>query len=129
MDLLHSLTNYQKPTSSKILNPEMENSIPNPLLSLNETPISPEFVKLSENLELYYAPVKIVNFNDMTRTQLKEYLMSIYGDENFCDIFAGVIKKDYNGLQGGCKVMTPKEARNWFKKNEKKLKSKKKIST
>lgn len=92
---------------------------PKPLHTINPLHstelVNPEFLRLQENLELYYAPTKILTFEDLTRQQVKEHLLSIYGDDVFCDILAGCIKRDYAGKEG-LPVMTPKEAKNYFKK-------------
>lgn len=102
-----------KPTPASVPG---RNIVVNPLYDINS--LSSEFLELYNNLELYYAPKKILTFEDMSREQIKNHLMTIMGlerDEDFCNIYAGVLKRDYTG-QYGDKVMTPKEAKNYLKR-------------
>ena len=85
----------------------------------NEQHISSDYLELVDNLEMYYAPRKINDFNKMTRNEVYLYLMEIYNDEMFCNIFAGCIKKDYTG-QYGTAVPTPHMSKKWYKKQTKK---------
>ena len=102
---------FSKPKISEIFN--------NPLHPENHHLLPQEFLDLYNNLETYYAPIKIVTFEDMSRLEVKKHLMTIFGDADFCDTYAGVIKKDYKGTYGKA-VMTPKQARNYLKKCSKK---------
>lgn len=79
--------------------------------------ISDDFIELCNNAELYFAPKKIKNFSEMTKEEIKLHLMEMFGttDERFCELYACVIKKDTNGLDGK-PLMTAKEARNYMKK-------------
>jgi hypothetical protein len=87
----------------------------NPLYDINCLPES--FLELYNNLEVYYAPKKICTFENMTRNEVKNHLLSIFGDDDFCNVYAGVLKRDYTGID---RVMTPKEAKNYLKKRLKK---------
>ncbi len=102
--------------SPPIFHTRPQNTI-NPIF--NEQHISSDYLELLENLEMYYAPNKINDFNKMTRNDVYLYLMKIYNDEMFCDIFAGCIKKDYTG-QFGTQVPTPHMGKKWYKKQTKK---------
>jgi len=67
--------------------------------------------KLYNKLELYYTPIKIFSFQQMSRNELKNQLHNVFGDENLCNVLTGILKEDYKRI-----LMTPKEARNYVKK-------------
>ena len=75
-----------------------------------------EFLLMAKSIETYYSPRKIINYDDITREDLKTHLVSIFGDVEFSGALAGILKKDY----ASGNVPTPKEARNWRKRYEKK---------
>ena len=67
--------------------------------------------KLYNKLELYYTPIKIYSFQQMSINQVKNQLLNVFRDENLCNILTGILKQDYKQI-----LMTPKEMKNYVKK-------------
>ncbi len=55
---------------------------------------------MCKGIETYYAPKKIIEYENTSRQQIFEHLVSIFGDTDFCDALAGILKKDYSGKEG-----------------------------
>ena len=105
---------FDKP---KILSHFQPNEMVNPLFSNQESLIyHEELAKMCQDVELYYAPRKIVCVEKASLDELTNHLNSIFDDIDFSTALSKVLKGGHT---------TPKESRNWVKKFKKRCQERK----